>query len=353
MNGEVIYHVVSEMVNGLGLEVRLRRVLRDFTLGVVASRSCQLGEVAAALRERGEADSQYRRIQRFLSNEAVAVDKLQGEWAQQVLDRQGQSEAAVVLLVDETALHEHLKVMVVGMWAEGGCVPLAWRSYEPSAYPAEGQVRLITGLLDRILPAMPAQRPVWLLADRGIGTSPDLIQAVSQREAQVLFRVQGTTRFRDSSGQVKPLRELGKRGACWRSVGDVFKNANWLTAAVTVTWDEDYDQPWCLVSSQPVPYHAYAIRFDHEVSFRDLKSDGFQWQRSRVWLPDHADRLLLVLALAYWLVSAIAQRLPAPRSARQRRLSLFRRGLDALVSLCRPSILPFLPPSPFLTCVVH
>jgi hypothetical protein len=36
-----------------------------------------------------------------------------------------------------------------------------------------------------------------------------------------------------------------------------------------------------------------------EESFRDLKSGGFQWQHSRAWKPDHADHLLLVLALAY------------------------------------------------------
>jgi hypothetical protein len=38
------------------------------------------------------------------------------------------------------------------------------------------------------------------------------------------------------------------------------------------------------------------------MSFRDLKSDGFQWQRSRVWNPIHADWMLLILALAYFLV---------------------------------------------------
>ncbi|NOG51854.1 MAG: hypothetical protein HND48_22295 [Chloroflexi bacterium] len=73
----------------------------------------------------------------------------------------------------------------------------------------------------------------------------------------------------------------------------------------------------------------YALRFQHEVSFRDLKSDGWQWQRSRVWLPDHAERLVLALALSYaWVLlhgHLVVQHEPGPS-----RYGCFRRGLDFL-----------------------
>jgi hypothetical protein len=242
---------------------------------------------------------------------------------------------------------------VLGIWSSGGCVPLAWRCYAPEAYPAEGQVQLIRDLLARVVSVIPVNVPRWLVADRGIGTSPALMQAVEAQGCQVLFRVQGSTRFRNRDGQEQSCQSLGIRGQHWQSVGEVFKKAGWLPAHVTVTWDADYDRPWCLVSSGPVPPHAYGLRFDQEVSFRDLKSDGFDWQRSHVWLSDHAERLLLVLALSYWLVLSLGQRLARPLTGRASRWSAFRRGKEVLASLFRPTIAPVLPPPYFLTCVVQ
>jgi hypothetical protein len=269
------------------------------------------------------------------------MEQLQGEWAQVVVKTM-QAEP-VALVVDETALSDHLKVMVLGIWSAGGCVPLAWRCYQSGAYPAAGQVQLITTLLKRVLPSIPVNVPVWLLADRGIGTSPALMHAVQAQGCHGLFRVQGSTRFRSLDGQQQSLHSLGIRGQTWQSVGDVFKKAGWLPAHVTVTWNADYDHPWCLVSSRPIPTHAYAIRFDQEVSFRDLKSDGFDWQRSQVWLPDHAERLLLALALSYWMVIALGQRLPLPPSGRAARWSGFVAAKPLWLPFFDPPLLPYFP----------
>jgi len=231
-----LYQVMSELVNQLSLECRNRRVLKDFVLGMIASGSCQLEKIASALAPRGKVESQYRRLQRFLANERVEMAQLQTEWAEVVVKTM-QAEQ-VVLLVDETALSDHLKAMVLGIWSAGGCVPLAWRCYSAQAYPAEGQVQLIATLLKRVLPAVPVNIPLWLLADRGIGTSPALMQALEAEGCQVLFRVQGSTRFRNLAGEEQSLHSLGIRGQSWQSVGDVFKKAGWLPAHVTVTWDE-------------------------------------------------------------------------------------------------------------------
>jgi len=56
------------------------------------------------------------------------------------------------------------------------------------------------------------------------------------------------------------------------------------------------------------------------------------WQLSRIWLPAHVERLLLVLAVAMlWSLTqgTIVFHL-YPLTARQRRLSVFRLGLDYL-----------------------
>jgi len=357
MNAPTLYDVVSQIVNQTSLDVRLRRVLRDFTLGTLVSGSCLLEDVAHALKPRGKMPSQYRRLQRFLANERVDVAQLQGEWTQIVL--QIWKPESLMLLVDETALSDHLKVMVLGLWTPGGCIPIAWRSYQATEYPPEGQVALIANLLDRVRPAFPINVPAILLADRGIGTSPDLIRAVSdERGIDVLFRVQKTACFRHwDTGQTVTLSDYAAEGHVWQELGDVFKKAGWLSLVATVAQAPGYDAPWCLVSNTAIDPTLYGQRFQQEVSFRDLKSDGFQWHRSHVWMPDHADRLLLVLALAYAVVMRVGQSLPEVKTGRQSRLSTFRRGLDAIRDLFRPTIAPLLPPPPLppprITCVVQ
>lgn len=354
MNVSVLYELVSSIVNHTSLEIRLRRVLRDTVLACLVSRSCLLDDLATALSPRGSYDGQYRRIQRFLANDRVSITPLQTQWASLVI--QQIRPQAIKLMVDETALSKHLKIMVLGIWSPDGCIPLAWRSYKAHAYPAEGQVNMILDLLDRIRPVLPLPCPVTLLADRGIGTSPDLIREVDQRGIDVLFRVQGTSRFRYPDGREFPLKYLGIPGYTWQSAGEVFKKAGWLSLNVCVAWGDDYEHPWCLVSTRDIDPQDYADRFDQEVSFRDLKSDGFQWHRSHVWIPEHTDRLLLILAIAYALVLAVGQALTPVHHGRDSRKSTFRRGLDALTKSFRPTIASLLPPPlppPKITSVVQ
>ena len=360
MNPVELYDVVSTIVNHLTLEIRLRRVLKYFSLGVLVSRSCLLDDVAQALTPLGTKDSQYRRLQRFLANPRVTVANLQREWASIVV--QAMQPTSLTLLVDETALSKHLKIMVVGIWTPGGCVPVAWRCYHPDQYPACGQVNLIVDLLDRIRPVLPFPLPIQLLADRGIGTSPDLIRKVEDRSIQVLFRVQGSTRFRYPDGRIVALRDLGMKGYVWQAPGDVFKKAKWLSLYATVACDKDYEHPWCLVSSDPIEAQTYGLRFDQEGCFRDFKSDGFQWHRSHIWLPDHTDRLLLVVSISYWVVMAVGQSQPPVTKGRAARWSDFRRGLEVFKSLFHPTIVSILPttvltrssrPPPRITYVVQ
>ena len=81
----------------------------------------------------------------------------------------------------------------------------------------------------------------------------------------------------------------------------------------------------------------YAQRNWQEQGFRDLKSGGWQWDKSHVWQPDHARRLLLLLVIAYgWLVALGSFVFATNQQARpktladghqERRYSVFREGL--------------------------
>lgn len=351
MNSLPIYHTLTTILKSLPMSTKLRRVTRLFTLGVLAVGSCNLSDVAHSLSPFGKFDSQYRRLQRFLANPRLESRPLQVAWTAWVLKQFATSRPR--LLVDETKLSTHLSIMVVGLLVEGGCIPLAWRCYHAKDYPKEGQVKLICGLVEITLQASPSLSPD-ILADRGIGTSPDLIQALHHLKIRVFFRVQGTVRFQDGQGRQTALKEMVKEGQQWEGFGEVFKKCGWLKVYASVLWGNGYRDPWCLVSTEAIAAQEYGQRFQQECSFRDLKSDGFEWNKSHIWLPDHAERLILVLAMAYAIVLSLGMSVARPKHGRATRYSLFRLGLEVIKSLVHPTILPLLPHPPprFITSVV-
>lgn len=309
-----------------------KRALALWCYGVLLAESCQTTAVADALvsPRHPSASALVKRLSRFLSNPRISDELLSQSWIRWVARVYGSKHW--IILVDETKLSNHLTVMMVGLAYQKRAIPLLWRCYVAQAYPEEGQVALIEELLIRLRLLLPATIAITVQADRGIGTSPDLIRRLHQLEVMYLLRVQGQVRLRLANGHIHALGSLVKPGEMWCGQAQVFKKAGWLRLYVRVEWRMGERSPWCLVTNSPWRQSQdYALRAWHEHSFRDLKSFGFGWQSSHVWQPAHAHRLLFVLALAYtWLLSQALLFTPAERLSPSRtapRQSLFRRGL--------------------------
>jgi hypothetical protein len=364
-----LYHwwgEVRQAFEGLGYWQAFGLAL--YSYGVVVARQCAPSRVAEHLPLVGKADTVQRRLERFLDNERIDWARCCQAWARWVLGRYRGER--LILLVDETKLGGHLSVMVVGLAYRGCCIPLAFWAYGPEAWPM-GQVALILELLAWIAPSVPAGVIPLVQADRGIGTSPGLLRGITALGWYFEVRVQKTTRFKAPDGSECPLAQLvAAAGQTWRGQGQVFKKAGWLDCQVLIVWGQVYRESWCLVTNCPwVTGWDYAVRYWQEASFRDLKSDGWQWQCSRIWTPAHANRLLLVLALAYaWVLSLGSLALDDPalasriRKGRHTTYSVFRQGLriwshllgrvQAVIAATTQQYLWFIdPPPPSLKCV--
>jgi hypothetical protein len=271
-------------------------------------------------------------LQRWIANERLVLQTLLGWWIAWVLRLWG--KAPLLILVDETKLSDHVAVMMVGVAYQGSAIPLVWRAYAVQDYPEEGQVALMNALLAQLQVHLPPDQAALLLADRGLGTSPTWQEHLSASGWAYLVRVQRTTQILLPGHKAQPLSRLVGYGQTWIGRAQVFKKAGWQWKWVYLVWEVGYAEPCCLLSNQPhLTPCLYSQRFYHEVSFRDLKSDGFNWQLSRIWLPAHVERLLLILALAtLWALTqgTIVLHL-YPLTSRQQRLSVFRLGLDYLL----------------------
>ena len=92
----------------------------------------------------------------------------------------------------------------------------------------------------------------------------------------------------------------------WSGQITCFKG-NSLDCTLLARWDDGYTDPW-LILTDSKPFEAnvgwYRFRSWIECSYRDVKSDGFGWQRTRLKQPDRAERHWLAMAVAMlWMVT--------------------------------------------------
>lgn len=310
-----------------------------FSLGVIRAESSQQMQIARQVACGEAVASAERRLRRFIANDKVLLPAFFADWTSWIMRRL--ETETITLLVDETKLGDKLAIMMLGVAYEGRCIPLAWRCYaanSASGYPAEGQVEMIHMLLTWVKDSLPRNKKVLLLADRGIGTSPELCRRVDALGWHYLFRVTKQSKIITDDGEFAIYEQVDVGGS-WAASGLIFKKRGLIPAHARTVWTYGYDEPWALVTNDPsLTGYEYAQRNWQEQSFRDLKSGGWHWSSSRIRHPDHMARLLMILVLAYTWVLGIGSYavhwgrarplIRRPNGELRRQWSLFKDGLQ-------------------------
>jgi hypothetical protein len=256
----------------------------------------------------GKPDTVERRLQRFISNPRIEMASCCAKLSRWVIGSLPAGKPLLLmLLVDETSLQDHLKVMVVSLAYRGKAIPLAWQCYRQDQWPM-GQVDLILTLLGWVAEGIPSRRAVTVLveADRGIGNSPKLLRAIEGMGWRYLVRVSRMVRLKLEDGVQVPIGSLiSREGDSWEGEVEAFKKAGWLKCRAVLGWGLGHKEPWLLLTNHSrAGAEWYGKRWWEELAFKDCKSNGWNWQRSHVWDPGHANRLWLVMALASaWMIS--------------------------------------------------
>lgn len=327
-----------------GVTRHFRANVSVFSRGVVRTGSSQIRTIAGA--SGGRAESQRRRLQRFLAHPQPMSAFFQS-WTRSVVKHL--KPQTLVLVVDETKVNATFGVMVVGVVYEGRCIPLAWRVYRANCaadYPREGQARLIIRLLKQIRAGVPKHMRVRVLADRGIGTSPRLMRGIMALGWTFLFRVTKQSKLILPTGEAVCFYDhVSAPGQTYAASGLVFKKRGRIPAHVRVLWGRQAQDRWALVTNDPtLTGWEYAQRMWIEAAFRDLKSHGWQLEQARCACPERMARLWIVLVVAYAWMLFVGAALGGGAAPRQwadgswvRRWSLFRVGRLAFLATAPPS----------------
>jgi hypothetical protein len=313
--------------------------LAAVAVGVLRSKSLQVGQIVTALPLDGMRDSLKKRVQRFLKNPELRVEIYQAPVARRVPKRLVAGGARVPLILDrpEWGL---FNILYVSVGWRGRALPLGWTVLGPGASSFAHQ----KALLEVVGRWMPKEAKVMVLGDREFGTGGLAKFALTQGWG-VCLRLKAHEYVRRVGANVfEPLPALrwGQR-RFWSQVQFTQKHAV-AGLNVAMYWAPGSAEPWYLISTEPTCKLAcatYHKRFRIEEMFKDFKNTGrgFGLELTGLRHADRLARLLLALALVYtWLLLWGAYVIASGQqklvdNVRKPTLSLFQTGLRFVLRL--------------------
>jgi hypothetical protein len=308
--------VLSWVVN-LCTDLRLSQAK---TLGALAAAATRLQRASLANIGRllgGEAACKHRikRTWRFCANQRVEVcDAMRGLIARLLRPRRVKPGARrkkpkpLLIAFDWTDIRGFHTLMAAAV-LRGRALPLLWATYTKWKLK-RSQNNLEEGLLRLLRTMIPAGYPVILLADRGFGRT-ELAKLCQELKFRYLVRIKPDVWVEGPQFTGELLDLPVKKGVQIVFKGVKYRKESPVVHNVVVRWKEGLpkkrDEPWFLMTDlnrSAVPLtELYAKRMTVEELFRDGKSkrNGLALRDTKVTRPDRIDRLILILAVAYWL----------------------------------------------------
>ena len=203
-----------------------------------------------------------------------------------------------------------LRCLVLAARLRGRALPLLWAVYRHQEL-FRSQNNLEYGLLRLLRTMVPRSTQVVILADRGFGRA-EMARECQKLGFDYIFRINPEVYIQhpDFSGRLSQLPLRPGTRKLFHNVG--YRKQRPVAQHVAVVWYEGQSQPWFLATNLPrlgavKLTRIFAHRMSIEQYFRDAKSkrNGFGLRLTLIRCPRRLERLLLVLALAYWLLAAV------------------------------------------------
>jgi hypothetical protein len=290
------------------------RLSQAKTLAALVASALRVGRVSLAALGRqlaGTADAKHRikRAWRFCANDRVTVSDGMAGLIGRALRKRRKPLVVALDWVEVRAFHTLMAAAVV----KGRALPLLWASY-PEWELAKSQNNLEEGLLRLLRTLVPADVRVILLADRGFGRA-ELARLCQHLGFRYLIRIKPDVWVKGPRFTGKLLDYPVKKGVRHLLYGVQYRKEDPVTQNVVVRWKPGLpakrDEAWFLMTDLGGGAlrltDLYGQRMTIEELFRDQKSkrNGFALRLTQVTKARRFDRLVLILALAYWLLTGV------------------------------------------------
>lgn len=316
-------------------QVKTLSILVAATLEAMRLSLAAIGRSLAAQRD-GSAKHSIKQAWRFITNPriepATLMPQVMSRLCRRVIKhhRKHPSRRPLLISLDWTKVRS-FHTLMAAIVVKGRALPLCWQSYGDRVQ-GKSQNVLENAMLLMLRAALPEVRFV-LLADRGFRRA-SLVQLCQQHQIDYLIRICDDVIVKTArwSGNLKHYPIQRGQSHCFAQTQ--YRADGAVTTNLIVRWkrgpaakSDQPPEPWYLMTSLPVKggrrraaelTDLYALRFDIEELFRDTKNEHLGWclAKTRVTKADRLDRLILIAALAYVLLTAAGLWCRANRPAR-------------------------------------
>src|SRR6266571_8547166 len=272
---KVFANLTQQLRHDLPQEPLTRVVnLAAVALGILRSKSLQVGQIVTALPLDGTRDSLKKRVQRFLKNASVTVEAYYEPVARRILQRLAAGGARIHLTLDRTEWGT-VNILYVCVGWRGRALPLLWGMLKPGAASFAAQ----QALLGLVATWLPKRAHVLLLGDREVGTRVLAHWALKQGWG-VCLRLRAHEYVRRAGAAdfaMLPLLLPGER-RFWLQV--TFTQTHAVPDLnLALYWAPTAPEPWYLITTEPpckLACASYAKRFRIEVVQTQMtKRNGF------------------------------------------------------------------------------
>ncbi len=306
-------HLILAWVLSVGAALRRSqaKTLSELVCAAVPTQRATLANLGRAVAGSARCRHKIKRVGRFIANKRVTVaDAMTGVIAR-LARRKGTPLVVALDWVEVRDFHALVAAAVVG----GRSVPLLWHSY-PEWELTKSQNNLEEGLIRLLRSLVPNRVRIILLADRGFGRTELARTLLGLTNVSFVIRIKPQVKVRHPKFEGKLVDYPVKKGVRRVLRGAQFRSTDPVSVNVVIRWKkglpEHRDGPWFLITDLPKAdairlTELYGKRMGVEEFFRDAKSvrNGLALRHTQVKTADRFDRLVLVLVLAYLLLTGL------------------------------------------------
>jgi hypothetical protein len=335
------------------LDEAVTRRFVQLVTAIFEQRSLLLETIAESSVFTGTDSSNVTQVRRIIRDARITLEKVFYPFLEQLLTELPND--VLYLTLDETSHHTDYCVVQIGLATDGVSLPLGFHIYAPDEAWAEDARELLEAI-DAILPQ---ESRIVLLADR-VHTGEPFLACLDELQWYYVFRASESTQIEHPTKGWMSLKRLYKRANTGRYLSQVriWKHGErCVNISIYKLVRAGFRTTiWYIVSDLPAAQERlaeYACRWWQECTFKDCKSNMFDWERGRV---TKKERVLVLLTgfgaacWALWLLGRTHEHIPRCKvttdKPQPRRRNILKHGAITFRTRCKrhlKSLLPKLP----------
>lgn len=334
--------VLSTLLNLLpDMQEDNRLTLTYMIVGLILGRNVQFAKIAEQVNYPHKESSLEDRFRRFVNNENIEVTFFFLPFLECIFSALSQEQ--LVFSLDTTKNGGNCITLMLSVSYKSRALPICWLSFKGKKGHSSQAVQL--KLIELVDSYLPAGCQAICLGDGEFDGSELVTWLEEQENWQYVCRTAKDTKVYYNEEWIA-LQDLPLRPYQEAFFSQVkFTEKNQVGPVnIMVVWNAKKKEHWFFVTDFETLREGkrwYKKRFTIETLFSDVKGRGFNLEKSRLKKPERADRLLLVVSIAYifvifWGIESIL-RGDFKKMVRTDRFehSLFRLGLKYITHLLK------------------